>query len=216
MSTPRPRMCNSPSQRSPMPVATLLISTAARRSSGSEGEPGAQSSRTPARVSWSDRARTLTPAAAACETSSAGSRTPSERRLWEWRSTRDGDRGGTRRARPAPRCSSPPPALKHANHACDGNGPAAAYIHVDHAGVEHHRARSNLEPRREAVDETRHDRGRIKADDTVYRTDHPEIGLVGGALGHDPLVRRGDVGVRAYDGADSAVEGDRSEERRGG
>src|ERR1035437_4679768 len=106
------------------------------------------------------------------------------------------------------RCSSPTLALKHANHAFDGNGPAAAYIHVDHAGVEHHRARSNLEPRREAVDETRHDRGRIKADDTVYRTDHPEIGLVGGALGHDPLVRRGDVGVRAYDGADSAVEVD--------
>jgi hypothetical protein len=47
------------------------------------------------RVSWSDRARTRTPASATARTRSMGSSTPSERRLWVWKSTRDGYSGTT-------------------------------------------------------------------------------------------------------------------------
>ena len=42
----------------------------------------------------------------------------------------------------------------------------------------------------------------------MHRPNHAHVGLVGRALGHDPLVGRGDVGVGADDGADTAVEVD--------
>src|ERR1035437_1573233 len=218
-STPRPRMCNSPSQSRSMPDATLLISTAVTSSRGNSGCPGARSSRTPARVSWSARARTRTPTAAAASTRAWGSRTPSERRLWVWRSTREGYLGTTggpligrlprfwKRTGP-PLGSSAMSDLDDPLDAFHRDRPAGGRIDVDQTGVEHDRTRPYLEPRRQPVDEARNDRGRVEAYDAVDRPNHTHVRLEARFLRHDPLVGGWDVSVCADHGADPAVEVD--------
>src|ERR1035437_6806614 len=206
-------MWSSPSQSPSMPVAMLLISTAATRSRGSAAALGARSWRTPARVSWSDKARTRIPASAATATSSAGSRMPSERQLWGGRSTR-GDNGGITRGPPMtrdPRRNTVSPATSDLDdplNAFNSYGASCGRVDVDHAGVEYNRPGANLKASRQSVQESRNDRVRIEPDDTVDRPDHAQIGLVGRALGHDPLVGGGHVGVRPDDRADPAVEVD--------
>ena len=73
-------------------------------------------------------------------------------------------------------------------------------------GVEHDRSLPHLEPGRQGVDEPRQDGPRVEADDAPDRAGHPEVGLVGRALGQDPLVAGHDMGVRPDHDADPAVE----------
>ena len=70
------------------------------------------------------------------------------------------------------------------------------------------RASRDLEPCRQAVEETRYDRARLEADDGVDRPHHAQVRLVGRALRHDAFVCRRNVRVRAHDDAHPAVEVD--------
>ena len=65
---------------------------------------------------------------------------------------------------------------------------------------------AHLEACRQGVDEARDDGLRLEPDDAPDRAGHAEVGLVGRAVGQDPLVAGHDVGVRPDHDADPAVE----------
>src|SRR5439155_9549145 len=185
-SIPKPRTWSSPSHSSLRLSTTALISTPGCSSKPGGSAADARISRYPARLSWSVIASTRTPASNACRTRSAGSRTPSDRRVWVWRSIVDGAGGITG--------SDGSVAWREAldvNEALDPfdlEGKAGGRIDVDLAGVEDHRPVADLEPRRQRVDEPRQDRLRVEPDDAPDRPRHPQVGLVRGPARQDPLV----------------------------
>src|ERR1035437_8445995 len=90
----------------------------------------------------------------------------------------------------------------------DRDGPSCGRVDVDETRVEDDRPSRHFEARRQAVEESWNDGCGVEADDAVDRTHHAQIGLVGRALRHDPLVGGWDVCVRTDDGTNSAVEVD--------
>src|SRR5258705_3888278 len=149
-------------------------------------------------------ASVLTPASAAARTSSTGSRTPSDRSVWVWRSTVETPLSAVAFGRRPCRASgrSATSNLDEALDPLDREGPARRRIDVDLGGVEDHRTVADREPRRQGVDEARQDRGGIEPDHAPDWAGHPEVGLVRGPARQDPLVAGDDVGVGPDDRAD--------------
>ena len=181
-----------------------------RGPAGSGAAPGATSSRYPARLSWSASANRRTPASYAWRTSSAGSRTPSERVEWAWTSATaspamngspSSGRGGVARGPGRRHQTSTRRWIRSIWSARPVAGSMSTWQALNTTGPVAH-----LEPRRQRVDEPRQDGVRVEPDDAPHGAGHAEVGLVGRALGQDPLVAGDDVGVRPDDDADPAVE----------
>ena len=147
-------------------------------------------------------------------TSSSGATTPSERVVCVCRSTVDGAGGTTRptsarlaagRAAVVGACPTPV-TPRQALDPFDLERAAGGGIDVDLDGVEHDRPLAHLEAGRQGVDEARDDGPRREPDHAPDRAGHPDVGLVGRAVGEDPLVAGHDVGVRPDHDAHPAVE----------
>src|SRR4030067_1710732 len=92
-------------------------------------------------------------------------------------------------------------------YALDAEGPSTRFIYVQENGVEDgrpflHGREAGGELGEKALDDGLY----LHADDGVEGADHADIADEGGALGEDVSVGGGDVGVRADDGADAAVQ----------
>ena len=122
----------------------------------------------------------------------------------------DGRRAGAAvaaaRVRRAARPCRPTLRPRRAGDPLDRERPAGRRVDVDLGRVEDDRPLADLEPRRQGVDEPRQDGLRVEADHAPDRAGHPEVRLVGRPARQDPLVAGDDVGVRADDRADPAVE----------
>src|SRR3990170_2317072 len=163
---------------------SVLISTAGITSTPSRF-PAATARSTPAVVSWSATASTVTPASRASCTNASGFSRPSLAVVWVCRSIR---------------------APVHFEDALDSPRLPRLLVHVHRHGVELRRPGGDLEAHRQRREEPFEDAFSIHADDAVPRAGHPDVGDVGGSLREDTLVRRLHVGMGADQCADLPVE----------
>src|SRR5277367_3941389 len=91
-------------------------------------------------------------------------------------------------------------------YAIDGAGAAGGFVHVNLHSVHLHVAFGYREFCGERIEEALHDGFFLHADDGIVGAGHAYVGDIGSAAGENAIIGGGDVGVRAQDGGDFAVE----------
>src|SRR5277367_543400 len=91
-------------------------------------------------------------------------------------------------------------------YAVYGAGAAGGFVHVNLHSVHLHVAFGYREFCGERIEEALHDGFFLHADDGIVGAGHAYVGDIGSAAGENAIIGGGDVGVRAQDGGDFAVE----------